>query len=405
MIKELFQQTIIETALNVSQSRIDAVMKKKITKSGCRIYKDGLIGIAGTLGEPKNSTWAEAEANLSKEISYPFEPEKNKKRIRDLRTLILSETDFVKEMEDLLHILRQEYPDFIFSNKTKLIESEISLRNDKGLDYINYDRSIEIGLLVKHVDSVSIFDTAIVYLSRSFEMDKILEEARQVLEGFKKEVTLPQQESMPVVIHQNGLLSKVIESLNGETVGLGTSLFCDKMGTKAFHESFNVFKDSTEEKQHIPFFDMEGVVNPDDRVLLIDKGVILKAYTDKKQATTFSFPATGSASGGYDDVPSLGYADLSITPGEKTLKELLQGEYGIMVIMASGGDYSNEGDFASPVQMAYLTDGEQLLGRLPEVNISGNIYDIFGKNFIGVSKDKPLMGERTLVVRMKVESS
>ncbi len=405
MIKELFQQTIMETALNVSQSRIDAVMKKKITKSGCRIYKDGLIGIAGTLGEPKDTTWAEAEGNLSKEISYPFEPEKNNKRTRDLRTLTLSESDFVKEIENLLHILRKEYPDFIFSNKTKLIESEISLSNDTGLDYINYDRSIEIGLLVKHVDSVSIFDTAIVYSSRSFEVGKILEEARQVLEGFKKEAILPQQETMPVIIHQSGLLSKVTESLNGETVGLGTSLFCDKMGTKAFHEGFNVFQDSTEEKQHVPFFDMEGVVNPDDRVLLIYKGVILKAYTDKKQATTFSFPATGSASGGYDDVPSLGYADLSITPGEKTLKELLQGEYGIMVIMASGGDYSNEGDFASPVQMAYLTDGEQLLGRLPEVNISGNIYDIFGKDFVGVSKDKPLMGERTLVVRMKVESS
>ena len=401
MIKELFQQTIIETSLNVSQSNIDAVMKKKITKSGCRVYKDGFIGIAGTLGEPKDTTWTEAEANLNKKIAYPFEPEKNNKRVRDLRTLTISEQEFVKEIEELLNILRQEYPEFIFSNKMKLIESEISLRNDMGLDYINYDRSIEVGLLVKHVDSVSIFDTAIVYSSRSFEVEKILDEAKQVLEGFKKEVTLPKQEKMLVVIHQGGLLSKVIESLNGETVGLGTSLFCDKMGTKAFHESFRVYQDHTGEKQHVPFFDMEGVVNSEDQALLIDNGVILKAYTDKKQAATFSFPATGSAGGGYDDVPSLGFADLSIAPSERTLKELLQGEYGIMVIMASGGDYSNEGNFASPVQMAYLTDGEQLLGRLPELNISGNIYDIFGENFVGVSKDKPLMGERTLVVKMK----
>lgn len=402
MIKELFQQTIIETALNVSQSKIDAVMKKKITKSGCRVYKDGFIGIAGTLGEPKDKTWTEAEVNLSKKIAYPFEPAKNNKRVRDLRTLTISEQDFVKKMEDLLHILHQEYPDFIFSNKIKLIESEISLRNDTGLDYINYDRSIEVGLLVKHVDSVSIFDTAIVYSSRSFEVERILDEARQVLEGFKKEVTLPKHEKMLVVIHQSGLLSKVIESLNGETVGLGTSLFCDKMGTKAFHEGFSVYQDRTEEKLHAPFFDMEGVVNPEDQELLIEKGVILKAYTDKRQAATFSVPATGSAGGGYDDVPSLSYAELSIAPQERTLKKLLQDEYGIMVIMASGGDYSNEGNFASPVQMAYLTNGEQLLGRLPEINISGNIYKIFGEDFVGVSKDKPLMGERTLVARMKV---
>ncbi|KUO61424.1 MAG: hypothetical protein APF84_08960 [Gracilibacter sp. BRH_c7a] len=402
MVKELFQQTLIETALNVSQSRIEAVMKKKITKSGCRVYKDGFLGIAGTLGEAKDKTWTEAESNLSKKISYPFEPEKNRKRIRDLRAQTISEQDFVKEMEELLHILHQEYPDFIFSNKIKLIESEILLRNDTGLDYINYDRSIELGLLVKHVDSVSIFDTGIFYSSRSLEADKILREARQVLEGFKKEITLPQQEKMLVVIHQSVLLSKVIESLNGENVGLGTSLFCDNMGTRAFDDSFSVYQDRTEEKQHTPFFDMEGVVNSEDQVMLIDEGVILKAYTDKKQSATFSFPVTGSAGGGYDDVPSLGYADLSILPGEKTLTELLQGEYGVMVIMASGGDYSSEGNFASPVQMAYLTDGEQLLGRLPELNISGNMYDIFGEDFVGVSKDKPLMGERALVVRMKI---
>ncbi|NLO97754.1 MAG: peptidase U62, partial [Peptococcaceae bacterium] len=130
-------------------------------------------------------------------------------------------------------------------------------------------------------------------------------------------------------------------------------------------------------------------------------GVILKPYTDKKRAQDFAFEATGSAGGGYDDVPSLGYSDLSILPSEKTLQEILQGEYGIMVIMASGGDYTPEGNFATPVQMSYLTDGKRLLGRLPELNISGNLYEIFGNDFLGVSKDKALMGERALVVRMK----
>lgn len=402
MIKELFQQTIKETSLNLSQSRIEAVMRKNITKSGCRVYRDGFIGISGTLGEPKQETWEQAEANLNKKISYPFEPGRNSKRVRDLRTLTITEQDFIEEMEGIIHTLRQEYRDFIFSNKIKLIESAIILRNDVGLDYANYDRSIELGLLVKHVDSISIFDTAIVYLDRSFEKDQILAESRQILDGFKKETTIPKHKKMPVVLHQNGLLSKVIESLNGETIGLGTSLFCEKMGTKAFNERFSVYQDRTDEKQHVPFFDMEGVVNTGDMSMLIKNGDILHPYTDKKQAKTFAFPITGAAGGGYDDVPSLGYADLSIAPTNKTLEELLQGEYGIMVIMASGGDYSNEGNFASPVQMAYLTDGKQLLGRLPELNISGNLYELFGQDFIGVSKNKPLMGERVLVVRMKV---
>lgn len=405
MIKELYKEVIVQTALNISQSRIEAVMKKNITKSGCRVYHNGFIGVAGNLGEPKNSTWAKAEKNLAKKISYPFEPETNKQRSRDLRSLTLNEQEFLVLTEEILGILRREYPQFIFSNKIRLLESTVTLSNNAGLDYANHDRSIEIGLLVKHVDSISIFDTAILYQSRSLDKDTILKEARQMLDAYLQPAVLPQQEKMPVILHPAGLMGKIIESLNGEHIGLGTSLFSGKIGLKAFSPELTVCQDRTEEKYHVPFYDSEGVVSFDDQSILIDQGTISRPYTDKKQASVFNYTLTGSAGGGYDDVPSLGYADLSITPSGKTLQNLLQGEKGIMVIMASGGDYSPEGNFASPVQMACLTDGKQLLGRLPELNISGNLYELFGQDFIGVSVDKPLAGERALAVRMNINKS
>jgi PmbA protein len=39
------------------------------------------------------------------------------------------------------------------------------------------------------------------------------------------------------------------------------------------------------------------------------------------------------------------------------------------------------------VQLAYLFDGETLLGRLPELNVSSHLYDMFGQDLIGVSTD------------------
>jgi len=402
MIKELYQQTVKETSLNIVQGRIDAVMKKKITKSGCRVYQDGFIGVAGTLGQAGPATWVEAESGLAKKISYPFTPEKGRRRQRDLRELEITEDLFISEAEDLLQNLRREHPDFIFSNKIKLLETEIRLQNDAGLDYLNCDRSLEIALLIKHIDSLSIFDTYLSGQSRDFDKNKILGQAGEMLRAFQVEAVLPKKEKIPIIIHPAGLLSKVNESLNGEAVGLGTSLFANKIGLKAFSEIFSVIQDRTDEQYHTAFFDMEGVVNPDDKVSLIENGVILKPYTDKRQAAAFSFTATGAASGSYDGVPSLGSANLTVVPGTRTLKELLGGEPGILVIMASGGDYTGEGNFATPVQMSYLTDGEQLLGKLPELNISGNLYEIFGPDFIGVSADKPLMGERALVARLRI---
>ena len=58
---------------------------------------------------------------------------------------------------------------------------------------------------------------------------------------------------------------------------------------------------------------------------------------------------------------------------------------GIVVLMAAGGDFTPQGDYATPVQLAMLFDGERLLGRLPEFNLSSNVYDMFGKGFRGVA--------------------
>ena len=148
---------------------------------------------------------------------------------------------------------------------------------------------------------------------------------------------------------------------------------------------------------------MEGTVSEDDRVNLIDQGVIKYAYTDKKNAAAFSLPLTGAAGGKYDDVPGLNSPSLRIANTNKSLKELLGGQLAVLAKITSGGDYTNSGDYATPVQDAYLTDGERILGRLPELTVTSNIFDMFGKDYIGCSNDKPFMSSPALVMKMKVE--
>ena len=86
----------------------------------------------------------------------------------------------------------------------------------------------------------------------------------------------------------------------------------------------------------------------------------------------------------------------------RTLRELIGEKDGIYISVMSGGDFTSEGNFASPVQTAFLYRGGKLVGKLPEFHISGNIYDIFGANFVGASCDRSYEGEFKLVVNMKV---
>lgn len=402
MIRELYKTTVHETSLNVSMSQIDSVRKKSITKSGCRVYADGFVGISGTLGDATVQTWDQAEANLALQVAYPFEPEKDCVRVRDLREMHLSDEAFIRSVEEILDLLRQEFPDFIFSNKVSLTQTEISLSNDAGLDLRSIDLTVNVGFLVKHKDSVNIFDTFLMRQERTLNPESLLQDAREMLTAFGKELPMPSAGKMLAVVEPDLLLGKMLESLNGEAVARGASLFCNRLGSKVFSDAFSFCQDRTAEKMHTPFFDSEGVQNPGDVCPLIVDGVISRAYTDKKNAALLSEPSTGAASGAYDETPSLGSAPVSIIPGEKTLKELLGGEKALLIAIASGGDYTGQGDFASPVQLGLLTDGDHLLGRLPEFNVRGNLFDLFGADFVGLSRDKALFGERALVVRLSV---
>lgn len=401
MIQELYKEITKEISLSISQSKIDSIIKKSITKNGCRVYENGYIGIAGSLGKVTDETWATAKRNLNLKIPYNFEVEKNKVRERDLREYNPSAETFVHDMDDLLSTLRNEYPDFIFSNKIKFIETETSLTNDVGLNYKNYDSCVNLEIIIKHKSSLNIFDSGLINISRKFDKESFLCEARKQLDAFTTLKTLPTGK-VPVILDFNEISTKFIESLNGESIGRKSSIFHDKIGKKAFSEDFTLSIDRSKNNILTPFFDTEGTVIDNDICTLIKNGIIENPYTDKKTSKQFNFPLTAAATGNYDDVPSLSNIDLTAKPGDKTLKELLNGNLGILVIILSGGDYTNNGDYASPVQMSYLTDGENLLGKLPEFNISNNIYSMFGDDFIGITKDKPYFNSNLLVTKMNI---
>lgn len=402
MIKELYQIKIKETALNVTQTNIDSIRKKNITKSGCRVYKDGFIGVAGTFGEATDETWARAIKNLELKIPYECDASKDKKRSRDLRKLNITSEEFVEKTEKLLDSFRKEFPEIIFGNKIILSETEISLKNDAGLDYVNYDEIVNIELYFKHINSINVMDSFVEYSGRdSFDIDKILEEVRQQIKAFNNPVQLPNLEKA-IIIADASFLGKIYESLNGEKLGRKTSIFSNKLETKAFSDKFTLYSDLSDEGYHSPFFDAEGSILENDNCLLIENGVILRGYTDKKKSKEFGFENTASASAGYDDVPTLGMAKISAKKSDSSFVDLAGDELVIFPVVASGGDCTNDGDFATPVQMAYLMQNGKYIGKLPEFSVSGNIYEMFGEDFIGVSKDKFAFNRNLALCKMKI---
>ncbi|WMM25374.1 metallopeptidase TldD-related protein [Tissierella sp. MB52-C2] len=407
MIKEKYINNFKEISINILQSNIKSVRKKDITKIGFRVYENGFIGIAGAVGKVDESELEKrAIENLKLEIPYPYEPSANLVKKVDYRKEALSHEELVKEVEELLKLLREEFPDFIFSNNVYIQDFETKLINNKGINLTHIDRVVGAGIIIKEKNSVNVFDAFLRYVDREYSGEKILNNIRETLTAYRNKVELPIKGKQPVVfLVDDGLpLMKIIEEMNGYKVGTGASLFKDFIGEKKFSDKFTLYQSAEEEElTRIEFFDAEGVVNPDYRYTLIENGKIITPYTDKKTASQFNLPLTGSASSEYDKLPSLAPRNLVVKSSDKTLKELLDGQLGVLVIIGSGGDFTQEGVFGTPVQLAFLTDGEKLLGRLPELTISGELYSMFGDDFVGKSQDKGLLDNKTMVFNLDVD--
>ena len=393
MEKEIYIDNIKETSLIISASKIDSVKMRDITKKAVRVYDKDSIGVAGAVGDMDMKDIEEAaKINLKNNISYPYEISKDLSVNVDASKKLFSEKEFVKEGEELIKKLSEENNDFIFSNKISLMERNTSLSNSKNLDLKYRDKCVALEIIFKEKASTNIFDGFVGYEGRDYDREEFLKASREYLKAYKNQVELPHEGKLPVMVSldsEGSLFTKMFSTdLNGRIYESKGSIFSGKKGEKLFSDDFTLYQTKNPEDVILePFFDMEGTVNKNYTYALIENGVLKSPYTDKKTAKEFLVTNTGAASCDYDGVPTIAAPSFSIKKSDKTIKELLKGEVGVLVYVVSGGDFTAAGDFATPVQLAFLYDGEKIIGRLPQIQISSNIYKMYNEDFRGLSKD------------------
>lgn len=405
MTRETYTRTTEQTSAAISQSRVEAVRRRSITATGVRLYGDVTIGVAGGLGEADLNELEKAAATaLDRKAPYAGEPTRELTRHERAGSSVPSGEEFISQIESLLESLRTEFPGFIFSDTAKRTRTTTKLTNDAGLDLSHEEEIAEVQILFKDRSSANIIDGGVVTEDREFDAESVLGMSRMLLSGYGKSVELPSGR-VPIAFATDDDLPiiKLARDLHGLRFGSGGSAFSGKIGEQILSPKLTVYQSRNSSDVLGPFFDVEGTVNPEDRVALIDHGKVARPYTDKKTAARFDLPLTGAASGEYDDVPSLGFPGLTFADSGKTAAELLDGRVAIFVLFAMGGDFTPTGAFGTPVQLAYLYDGESFLGRVPEFRLSGDFYSMYGDGFIGVSSDTLHPASRSKVLLMEMD--
>ncbi|NLL48306.1 MAG: hypothetical protein GX249_06960 [Firmicutes bacterium] len=384
-----------ETTARVQQSQVQAVRLKDITKKGVRVYQDGKIGISGAVGDVSEQLLLEnAKENLAAGIEYPYPLTKDRKDHRAYNDAPLSSGQVLEHAEEILAVLRSEYSDFTFSEFVASNEIRVQMKNSEGLDLEYQDAFFNVQLILKEKSTANLFDGGLAYQSRQVNLDRFLDFNRHFLEAYRNKVELPAGERLPVftlgAAIPNGFLAR---SLHGERFAKGSSLFSGKLGEELFSEKVSLDLLRDPKRSLRPFFDAEGVVLPESGISLIERGRLLRVLTDKKTAQTYNLEHTGAATGAYDDPPTIDGAhgqSLFFRTDSADIKGVLGNQLAIFAFIFSGGDFTADGSYASPVQISFLFDGERLLGKLPEFTMRSHINRMLGQDYIGTFDNESL---------------
>ena len=231
------------------------------------------------------------------------------------------------------------------------------------------------------------------YIKRTIERD---------LRRASRQAQLPDG-SYPLIIppqFMGGFLSPVIGGMNGRNVYKGTSPLKDKLGKQiaAAHFSIedNPFVDYCPQSDS---YDNAGI--PAQRRFLVKDGVLQLFLYDLDTAGMAGAEPTGN--------DNCSPHAARVLPGTETSDELFKSvKRGLFIKQLLGFGQGNlaNGDFSANVALGYVIENGEIVGRLKNARVAGNIFDLLmGDVRISSNVDAQLQQPYLLVPNVSVVSA
>lgn len=374
-------------AANLAGGAVESVRFSEEKRTTVRVYEGGKIGVAGRIGAGDDAVLEQnAREALAQGIPYPPAMCGGERGAVDLRKDILSEQQFLPAVKRLVGRLQERFPRFIFGNKIYLHDVAYRYQDSAGTDLFFADNGAELALTIKEASSANITDLYYEARRGYYDEDAVIADIGKLLDVYGNVLPMPQEE-LPVIVDAD-VVSFLLSHFFAEMYQSGAGLLSGRMGQQIFGGEVDILLDRTPGKApFVRFFDDEGVTLPEDKFYFVKEGRMCGLATYRRTAAAFGLPLSGCGRAEFDGVPACMYFNgITVDTHGKKLSEAYNGR-AIYIALASGGDMTQEGRIALPVQLAYLYEGGKLVGRLPEFGISGSIFDLYGKDLIAIAEN------------------
>lgn len=387
---EVYRVSNEETPVRFETNRLKELNSRHTSGVALRVIANGRIGFAsstlpGDVEDVVHAAMETAPFGPEAHFDFPSQTEAPAVDVYDEATQAVTIDDMIQVGQTLIDATRAAEPDILCDASVRRTAGEVTLANTSGARF-SYKATMFsawlYGTLIRGTDMLFVGDGD---ASCSPQIDTGAVQASVAAQlGHSRRHATCRTAEMPVIFTSIGvaeaLIGPVAMAFSGRLVLQGQSPLAGLLGDEKYDRRISLHDDAT-----LPMrpasrpFDDEGVASR--RLPLIDQGVVRSFMYDLQTAGLAGAQSTGSSGRSLTTQPSISPSSLVFAEGDTPFEEMVRGvKEGIVVeeLMGAGQGNVIGGDFSGNVLLGYKIENGEIVGRVKDTIVAGNVHDALG---------------------------
>jgi PmbA protein len=384
---EVVEMMSEHTKVGFEANRLKSSQVEETKGIAVRVVKDGRLGFSASsdvsAGEKLVANVLESAA-FGDEVPLVFPGPQSPPEVVTFDPAMseLQISRLIEIGQEIIDIILRVEPEARVNVELDRGRQRLSLQNQAGAEVTSERSPLSISCQISRVEGDDVLMLFELMGTTVLEGDLLAfaHRAADKLKLAQKGATL-RSGRMPVLFSPTGTLVlgyPLMLGLDGKSVYTRTSPMAGKIGEKLFDEKITVVDDPTlDGRFSSAAYDDEGM--PHRRNVLVDRGVLKGYLYDLKTAAQSSVESTGNGSRSLFSPPVPSPTNLILKAGETPVAEMIRDIHeGLLVDTALGLGQGNviSGAFSNTLGLAYKIERGEIVGRVKDVSISGNVYDL-----------------------------
>ena len=399
------------TPISVKANKLNSIESNYTNGIGIRVIKDSKVGFSfsNKIEDYKKITESAIQSSaFGDEIDFNYPKNEELEDNKEALNIYSKETEEIS-VDSMKSTLSDLITDIESIEKLN-IDAEISkaVSNISIVNSLGRGGSYKKSSLSLSAYGVKVDDNGLLWVGgyqsriniKDIDKDKIISDFKEQLNG-SEVISNPSAttKKIPIIFTPSAfgfMLETFMLGINGKNHYKKTSPLIDKIGEKIIGDNITIIEDPLSNTlTGSAVFDRELI--PTQKKYIFENGIYRSVITDVKTANQLNIKPSGNAVGGYSSIPGIGIRNITMLHGETPLEKMInEDDETILVYSVLGGGQSNmlAGDFSVNIALGFHIKGGKILGRVKNVMLSGNVYDVFKE--CELSKEHVLNGAKDL---------